>query len=59
MMPFVCTPLCGVQVPWGNSVILVGGKTEPASDSLSGLHMLHDSPKHLQIRLCLPQPDND
>ena len=48
-----------VQVPWGNSVILVGGKTEPASDRLSGLQMLHDSPKHVQIRSCLPQPDND
>ncbi|AQK40298.1 Galactose oxidase/kelch repeat superfamily protein [Zea mays] len=40
---FVCTALllekylymCDVQVPWGNSVILVGGKTEPASDHLS------------------------
>ena len=50
--------MCDVQVPWGNSVILVGGKTEPASDHLSGLQMLCDSPKHLQIRSCLAQPYN-
>lgn len=36
-----------IQVPWGDSVILVGGKTEPASDHLSGLRMLHKSPKYI------------
>jgi len=34
-------------VPWENSVILVGGKTEPASDRLSGLQMLDKSEKYL------------
>ena len=27
-----------VQVSWGNSVILVGGRSEPATDRLSGSH---------------------
>jgi hypothetical protein len=33
------------QVPWGNNVILVGGKTEPPADHLSGMLFLHHSSK--------------